>query len=326
MKNTISRIIIISGLFPFLANQAFCQVLNTSLPFLNIGPDAYSLGISEARTATLTGAADIYSNPANLAMEEKSSLSASYTFWIADTRISHASVNFRRKNDAIAFGILTSSVNNLEARQQPGPANGTFSMQDFSIAAAYARRFGPLSVGANIMYLYEQFYQQNAGGYAFSAGTSVNLLQKRLRLAASVRNIGRMGILNDTRSELPANFNFGAHTKIIQFSTPGNTEIPVLISASADYTKPLKNRALTSNTSTTAGLNSLQNGFVSAGLNVSISELIDLRGGYRFEKNAARSFSAGLGLITNGIHIDFAFVPFETGYGNAYSVGLRYYF
>lgn len=326
MKKTLSRFILCSTLFILLVNAAYCQELNTSLPFLNIGPDAYTLGLSEARTATLTGASDIYSNPANLAMEEKSSLNASYTFWIADTRISHASVNFRRKNDAIAFGILTSSVNNLEARQQPGPSNGTFSMQDFSIAAAYARRFGPLSFGANIMYLYEQFYQQNAGGYAFSAGTSVNLLNERLRLAASVRNIGRMDKLNDTRSELPSNLNFGAHTQIVQFSTHGSSEIPILVSASLDYTKPLNNKGLIGSSSTTAGLHSLRNGFVSAGLNINVSQLIDLRGGYRYDKNSARNFSAGLGLVVNGIHFDFAFVPFDTGYGNAYSAGLRYYF
>lgn len=314
-------LLLISGIL-FFSNRAFGQELNTSLPFLNIGPDAYTLSLSEAKTATLTGASDIYNNPANLALEEKSSLNAGYTFWIADTRISHASVNFRRKNDAIGFGILTSSVNGLQARQQPGPSDGTFSMQDFSVAAAYARMFGPLSVGANIMYLYEQFYQQNASGYAISLGSSVNLLQKRIRLAAAVRNIGRMSILADTRSELPTNLNFGAHAKIIQFSTHGSSEIPILISASADYTKPLNNKALT----TQPGQNSLENGFASVGLNINISQLIDLRGGYRLDKNSARKFSAGLGIITNGIHIDFAFVPFETGYGNAYSVGLRYYF
>lgn len=197
-------------------------------------------------------------------------------------------------------------------------------MQDFSVAAAYARRVGPLSVGANIMYLYEQFYQQNASGYGISLGSSLNLFRERLRLAASVRNIGRMSYLANTRSELPTNLNFGVHAKIIQFSTHGSSEIPILISASTDYTKPLNDRALT--TSQTQGLNPLKNGFASVGLNVNISQLIDVRGGYRIDKNSARKFSAGLGIITNGIHIDFAFVPFETGYGNAYSVGLRYYF
>lgn len=306
--------------------QTEAQDINSSLPFLNIGPDAYSLSLSEARTATLTGASDLYNNPANLALEKKSSLDASYTFWIADTRISHASINFRRKNDAFAFGVLTSSVNNIEARQQPGPAIGTFSMQDFSVAAAYARRIGPFSLGGNIQYLYEQFYQQKATGYAFSFGSSLNLLRNRLRLGAAFKNIGHMNKLGDTRSELPTNLNFGAHMKVAQFSTPGNSEIPVVIALSADYVKPLHNKAINNTVTSNSGLKSLNNGFFTSGVNIDIAQLIELRGGYRFSSETSRKTSWGLGVMSNGIHIDFAYVPFSTGFGNAYSIELRYYF
>lgn len=323
--------IIVIGLSVFILSifnysRAFAQEFNSSLPFLNIGPDAYLLSLSEARTAVLAGSADIYSNPANLSLEKRSDLDVSYTFWIADTRLSHASVNFKRKNDAIAFGILTSTVNNIESRQQPGAATGTFSDQNFSIAGAYSRKFGPLAVGLNGMYLYEQFYQNHATGYAFTGGASLNLLNKRLRLAATLRNIGKMSPLKNTRSDLPKTFTAGFDAKVAQFSTPDQSEIPILIKLSTDYIKPLNNINLNKSTSQNNGLIAQTNGFIASGLSVEIANLIQLRGGYRFSSTTVRKTSFGLGIIANDISADFAYVPFETGFGNVYSFGLKYYF
>ncbi|HKJ33868.1 MAG TPA: PorV/PorQ family protein [Balneolales bacterium] len=310
----------------FSYSWALAQEFNSSLPFLNIGPDAYSLSLSEARTAVLTGSSDIYTNPANLALENRSNLDVSYTFWIADTRLSHASVNFKRENDAIAFGILTSTVNNIESRQQPGAAMGTFSDQNFSLAAGYAHTFGPLSIGLNAMYLYEQFYQDNASGYAFTGGATVNLLNSRIRLATTLRNVGKMSPLKETRSKLPRTFTAGFYAKLAQFSTPGQSEIPILIGLSTDYIKPLNEINLNGTTSSNNGLISQTNAFVTSGLSIEIAQLIELRGGYNFSNTTVRKTSFGLGIITNNISADFSYIPFETGYGNVYSLGVKYYF
>jgi hypothetical protein len=324
MKN-FSRTLVAFVFSVICYSTVFAQEFNSSLPFLNIGPDAYTLSLSEARTAVLAGSADLYTNPANLALENRSNLDASYTFWIADTRISHASVNFKRKNDAIAFGVLTSTVSNIESRQQPGASNGTFSIQNFSIAAAYSRKFGPLSFGLNTMYLYEQFFQNSATGYAVTGGAALNLLNQRVRLGAAIRNVGKMSKLKETRSKLPTTFSAGIHAKVVQFSTPGNTEIPVIIAVNSDYVKPL-NEANITDSQQSSGLTPQTNGFVTSGLSVEVAQLIQLRGGYRFSKTTARKMSFGLGILANDIQTDFAYVPFETGFGNVYSVGFKYYF
>ncbi|HKI47465.1 MAG TPA: PorV/PorQ family protein [Balneolales bacterium] len=298
----------------------------TSLPFLTIGPDAFSLSTGEARTAVLNGAADIFTNPANLAMEKKSSVGASYTLWISDTQISHAAVNILKGNQAFAVGVLTNTVNHFEARQVAGPSQGTFSLKNFAMSAAYSRKIGPVSLGASALYIYQSFYQASAGGYAFSFGASANILPNRLRLSTALLNTGRMGKLNEQASRLPTSFNAGVWTRLIQFATPGYSEIPVSIAASADFTQPVNETNIDATGSESTAYKQQKNGFVTTGVNVTVAGLIDLRAGYRFLKSSAREVSFGLGLQTNGIHMDFAYIPFNTGYGNAYSVGLKYYF
>ena len=298
----------------------------TSLPFLTIGPDAYSLSTGEARTAVLNGASDIFTNPANLAMEKESSVGASYTLWISDTQLSHAAANILKGNQAFAIGVLTNTVSHFEARQVPGPSQGSFSMKNFAMAGAYARKIGPVSVGASALYIYQSFYQVNAGGYAFSFGASANVLPDRLRLSATLLNTGKMGKLNDQASRLPTSFNAGIWSRLIQFATPGYSEIPVSIAASADFTQPVNETNIDAVGAGTSAYKKQKDGFVTTGVNVTVGGLIDLRAGYRFLKSSARNISFGLGLQTDGIHMDFAYVPFSTGYGNAYSMGLKYYF
>ena len=298
----------------------------TSLPFLTIGPDAFSLSTGEARTAVLNGASDIFTNPANLALEKKSSVGASYTLWISDTRISHASANILKGNQAFAVGVLTNTVNHFEARQVAGPSQGTFSLKNFAMAAAYSRKIGPVSFGASALYIYQSFYQASAGGYAFSFGASGNILPNRLRLSAALLNTGKMNKLNDQASRLPTSFNAGIWTRLIQFATPGYNEIPISIAASADFTQPVNETNIDATATGSTDYKQQKNGFVTTGVNVTVAGLIDLRAGYRFLKSSAREVSFGLGLQTNGIHMDFAYIPFNTGFGNAYSVGLKYYF
>ncbi|MDZ7693250.1 MAG: hypothetical protein U5K69_19385 [Balneolaceae bacterium] len=110
----------------FLASTA--QGQTSGLDFLNIGPNTRALSLGEAVTALPMGGSSIYTNPANLAFDTTSTLSADYTLWIADFYNSHVAVNLRNsENQALAFGLLNSSSLDFQARTSPGPSEGTFS-------------------------------------------------------------------------------------------------------------------------------------------------------------------------------------------------------
>ncbi len=296
------------------------------LRFLEIGADPMSLGMSETKTAVLLGAPSIFSNPANLALEQTSSLSATHTFWIAGTRNIQGAVNFRRNNNAFAFGVYTSLIDDIEARSVPGGSNGSFSWQYYAFAASVARNMGPVSLGATGMYLYEQVYLSSARGFAFNAGATTSLLDDRLRLAAAATSIGKMDPLNASRSEVPGRIKVGAEVQAVQFSVDGSTEIPVLISLAADFVKPVEwidQEQSPFQEDIPGFVKSTDSPWFNTALRADIADLLNLRVGFS-TNDTSRPFSVGAGVRRFGVEADFAFIPFNDGFGSAVSFGLRY--
>lgn len=300
------------------------------LRFLDVAADPLSLGMSEVKTAVKLGAPSIFANPANLALEESSSLSAAHNFWIAGTRNIQAAVNLKRSRQAFAFGIYTSLIDDIESREVPGPSNGNFTWQYYAFAGSFARQFGPVSAGLTAMYLYEQVHLASASGYAFNAGLSGHLLQDRVRVGAALQSIGKMNPLNAARSEVPGRFRIGTEIQAVQFSVPGSTEVPVLLSVAADYVNPVElvDQEQTSFPGEDLGFPTPADApWFSLALRADVADFLNLRAGYTFtDADYSRPFSVGAGVRRYGVEADFAFVPFNDGFGSAFSLGLRYHF
>ncbi len=300
---------------------------NGGLRFLTIGADPLSLSLSETNTAVLLGAPNIFANPANLSFETNSSLSATHSFWIGDTRNIQAAVNIKKDQRALSFGIYTSLVDHIEARSTPGSSLGSFSWQYYAFAGSVSQRVGPLSVGITGMYLYEQVELSSASGYAFHVGASTELLDKRVRIGTVAQSIGKMNLLNATRSELPGQFKLGTDVQAIQFSVPGETNIPVLVSLAADLVVPIEwiDQEQFSFENHTNFFQTESDAWVNLGLRTDISDFLNLRFGYTTAQTS-RPFSTGLGIRRFGVEADIAFIPFNDGFGSAVSFGLRYAF
>lgn len=300
---------------------------NGGLRFLTIGADPLSLSLSETNTAVLLGAPNIFANPANLSFETNSSLSATHSFWIGDTRNIQAAVNIKKDQRALSFGIYTSLVDDIEARSTPGSSLGSFSWQYYAFAGSVSQRVGPLSVGITGMYLYEQVELSSASGYAFHVGASTELLDKRIRIGTVAQSIGKMNLLNATRSELPGQFKLGTDVQVIQFSVPGETNIPVLVSLAADLVVPIEwiDQEQFSFENHTNFFQTESDAWVNLGLRTDISDFLNLRFGYTTAQTS-RPFSTGLGIRRFGVEADIAFIPFNDGFGSAVSFGLRYAF
>ncbi len=296
------------------------QDTGSGLDFLNIGPSSRLLAISEASTAVLTGPSAIYTNPALLALEDQSSLDASYTLWISGVNNQFAAINLLRGNSAFAAGIYNSRADGFEARDRPGPSAGDFSIGYLSLAGAFAHSFGPVSIGATAQYLREEVFQFRANGYAINAGVAVEFLDRRVHTAASVNNLGKMESLDLQSTILPATFNLGAALSLIDFTTPGANDLPVLLSVYLDWSKPLEE-----NPTSDFIDRDPDEGFFSVALNADVSNLFYLQAGYRFGPTE-RPLSFGLGMEIEPIRINYALVPFSTGFGTVHSFGLQYFF
>jgi hypothetical protein len=286
---------------------------------LGIGPDPISLSLSEAVTARSTPGASIFFNPANTAHLTTLTASASHTFWLQTSGNTFFSAHTPSRWGVIGVGVLTSAVNNIDARRTPGAPSGQFDVSYYAFAGSFARQVGPLSFGVTGMFLYEELYNLWATGYAISGGMTASFLDDRLRIGSSLLNNGEMEVLVDSRSPLPTMWKSGIWTRFLQLSTVGSSEIPLIASISADITVPMNE------TGSTDGATAISEPWMSTGLEITISDLISLRSGIRTGETKRR-FSSGLGIEQGSFRFDYAYVPFETGFGVTHSLGISYRF
>lgn len=305
-------------LLSLLGSNAYAQ--NTGFELLTTGPNSEALGLSEATTAYLLGASNIYSNPANLAFETSSSFNADYSLWIGDLTNTHAAINFKREKSAIAFGLLASEASDFELRNRPGPSQGSFSVSYLSLAGAYAYSYRNLALGATLQFLREELYIYNASGYAINAGLSSHWFNRNLFISASLQNIGEMEVLNNDRTNLPALLRGGLSAKV--FAVTGEEmRFPFTVSLLADAVFPLNDQ----NGNDPNNSVSPDDLYFNVGLSINAADIITIRGGYK-SGDSARPLSFGVGVVLNNITANYALVPFETGFGTVHSIGIGYQF
>lgn len=314
------KFLMVTLLLPLIPLSAAAQETGSGMDFLNIGPSSRLLSISEAGSATLTGPSAIYTNPALLAMEERSSIDLNYTLWISNVNNQFAAVNFPGRRVAAAFGVYASRADEFEARDTPGPPAGTFSISYLSLSGAIAYKIGPVSAGITLQYLNEEIFQLTANGYAVSLGAAAEFLDRRVRVGAVMKNLGEMEELDFIATPVPTTFHAGISADLIEFVTPGLNDLPILISLHTDWSKPLEEAPTSDYIDRDP-----DEGFFSIAVSAALGDLFTLQSGYRFGPTE-RPFSLGLGFLIDPIRVNYALVPFSTGFGVVHSFGVQYYF
>ncbi len=293
------------------------QAQSSGIKLLEVGPTAAELSISEAAVATPNGASSMYTNPSLLVMQERPTLSLGYTNWIADTNNLFGGINLVNDQRAFAFSFYTSGISGFEQRNNPGESNGEFSIQYVSISAGYARDFKWFSAGIAAHYLNEEVFPFRANGYAINLGLATSLTDDRIRIGTSLLNIGEMEKLDQVATELPSSFNFGVAIDVLEFVHGKSPDLPILATFMADFIQPLESFSGDDQDFTPSDT------YFNLGLNLLISEIVEVRAGYKTQKNA-RPTSFGLGFITEKVTFNYALIPFNTGFGTVHSIGLQY--
>ena len=213
------------------------------------------------------------------------------------------------------MNALTSG--DLEARTSAGPAEGLFSAQYVSVAAAYGRVLGPLRAGVALKYINEQIYANSANGYAFDAGLQAEAMGGALRAGAAVQNLGRMSELNVTSTPLPRRIRAGLAAQPFRILAEDDGT-PLL---GATITAEVAHLFASSDTTQTSGGGETQ---IHVGAAAEVLELVTVRAGL-ITNNEARRFTLGGGLGYEAFLFDYAFVPFRGGFGGpAHVLSLMY--
>jgi hypothetical protein len=195
---------------------------------------------------------------------------------------------------------LLNSIDGFERRTLASEEPlGTFSSHDFSIAMNYSRRFGDyLSLGGNLKYINEKIYLDDANGYMVDLGARFDAPVAGLWLAAAMQNFGFTTAMSSEEIRLPQILRLGA-----AYQAPFE-KIKNKVLLAVDYVQILE-----------------ESGHLNMGAEYSPVPLLALRLGYQtgFE---TKDLSAGFGINTDWLNIDYAYVPFGRDLGDAHRFSL----
>lgn len=299
------------------------QVFTAGLDLLQISKDARSVSMGDAGTALDNGASAIHQNPANLLFNSSEELQASYHSWVLGSSYQHIGAVLKPTKGVIGLSVYGNSISDIEIRNRPGQAIGTFSVDYLVLSAAYAREFLGINLGISGSFLNEQYLENNARGYAFGFGASKDLFSdERLIVGLAANHIGEMQRLNILRTQLPTNIRAGIKSRVLKLDLTSDqgSSFPIRVDMLVDWVyEPDQSEALSQNAIQN------ENGYFNAGMEVTIGKIIRLRSGYK-GWDGARKWAYGIGIRSNDVDVDIAQIPFQEGLGNALSATLKYRF
>ena len=288
-------------LFTIGATFLFSQNIQTGLSFLKLSANARSSGMGEAVTAISNDHSSFYYNPSSIRSSNRSQVTVSHRNGFAETTTEYLGATIPGNDITIAFSALTTSVNGIEVRLQPGEAEGTFDARNGMLGVGAAINLSnDLLLGFTGKLLYEKIFVDEASGYAFDGGI-LYTFDENINIGFSTTNFGHMGILRSERSVVPATVRVGA-----SYHTSLSSDISLL--AASDIVKTINDDGI----------------HVHGGTEAIYNSMFALRAGYQTGYET-KSFSGGVGILYGIIRFDYAFVPNNGAFTPNHLFSLSFY-
>jgi type IX secretion system protein PorV len=161
---------------------------------LRIPIGASSIALGGAAVALGAGLQNLYWNPASLAATETGEAMASYSSYLADSKVNYGAVstsmgdlgNFAFSTKVLSVGDIT--VTTEDAPEGTGQIlNPTFAV----VGLSYARRMTDrVALGVTGSYINESIGDVSAGGLAFDLGVQYDTGWRGLRFGFAMKNFG----------------------------------------------------------------------------------------------------------------------------------------
>ena len=296
--------------------------------FLKINGDARQAAMAGAFTATSHGdAGSILGNPSALVDVDKLDVVLSQVNWIAD--IGYQSIAIAKRFGRIGvFGVSVASVDmgsmeetinspiTGEDRTEAVVTGNTFTAGDVAAGLSYAKKITDrLSIGANVRWIQEKIAEVNMTNVSIDFGTTYYTGFKSLRLAMVARNFGPDTHFSGFEEEylaatvdvrMPLDFRVGMAMDFFE-----SEEIPHFLTVAVEGIHPNDGPER-----------------INMGAEYSLSKILYLRGGYRFNYDEEGfTFGGGLNYNLSGVaaKINYAYVDFgRLQKVNMFSVGFSF--
>ncbi len=334
MRKLVWLLIVFFGMFtnnPVLAQEdpasleegTITRVGTTAAQFLKLGAGARAISFGGAYVAEASDMSAVYWNPAGFARLSGSHLQLSNTQYLAD--INYNFVAFGTAVEPVgSIGISLLMVDSgdmaVRTEMEPEGTGEQFNTLSFALQLTYARNLSDqFSIGGSLKFVQERIWHSKASAIAFDVGTLFTTPFERLRLGASMSNLGpkmRMDGRDILFSEDPSPNTQGtaeivnAQYRMDGFSMPLIFRVGVAWDAMDTGT----HRILV----TTDAAHPNDNAeYVNAGAEYSFRDLIAFRAGYRnlFEPDTEQGLTAGGSLMVRinrdlAARFDYAYADF----------------
>jgi hypothetical protein len=257
--------------------------------FLKIDAGARAAGMGGAFTAVADDALSLFYNPAGPALADRDQLALAHAEWLEGLRNEHAAYVHAVSDRLSLFGGFTALlVPALDAYDAAGLRTGSFSAMDGAAGAGMAwEGREDLFVGFFAKVVHQRAAAERAYAYAADLGAIYNY-REDVRLGLAVQNLGTAIRLHQESFSLPLTYRAGGAYRLkdmawftAELQKTGQSDSALAVGAEGEY-------AITGR------------------------ETVFVRAGYKTgrSKNAGSGLSAGLGLRTGDLGVDYAFSPF----------------
>jgi hypothetical protein len=282
--------------------SVLAQGSSTSSSYLSLPISARTASLGEATVADPRNFASSLLNPANLSGDGPATITLSHSQWIQGIKTEFAGTSIPFSFGTVGFAISNTNVSDIEIREQPGPPVGTFNAHFAAIHLSFARRvLDVVDVGGAVKYLYEKLYVDETTGYGLDLGALYRTPLEGLTAGLSVTNLGTLRQFRSEASQLPSAGRIGGNYSFSlgDFALRANAAVVENLYRSDPHTQ--------------LGLEAIYNGALAARLGYQT--------GYE-----SRGLSAGLGFRYGFVQVDYAYLPFSLGLGDAhiFSLGFRF--
>ncbi len=290
----------------YWTEAVYCQtkVGTTAADFLMIPVGPRASGMGGAFTATANDVTSAYWNAAGLSRIGRDEFTASFSNWIAGTKLSWFGLNYALDEDD-AIGL---SINQLDYGQEEitteGQPNGTgqyWSAADIALGLSYSRNLTDrFSVGGTVKYINEKIYNESASAFALDVGLLFYTQLQGLRIGMNISNFGTEMQLAGQDLLLPGNIDpahTGTNNTIATNLQTDSWPLPLIFTVGLGY-DVVNTDQWDWTVATDAVYPNNQSAYLNLGSELSWSKVLYLRGGYYslFKKNEEGGLSAGVGV------------------------------
>ncbi len=291
--------------FSFFINgtpESNAQV-RAGLAFLKTSPGVRQQGIGSSLTGVIDEIHSLYANPAAMGFTREWTWAASYAKWMPEVYNTSFVAGYKFHSRMLGtnnIGLSMSYLGVPDFDSSEGAAasvSASDMLLGMTLAHPFRFKFGQIAVGANLKYYRSSLAGFQASTWIYDSGIlwrsnrfDTHLLADKLpglenaiiSAGFSMTQLGAPLSHDINKTPLPKTIRGGA---AIQLGSHNGLQLHFL----ADYNKILD-----------------ENGQISFGTEISWAQLISLRGGYKFEKNALSNFAMGMSLNLKDTYRSFA--------------------